>query len=49
MFAAKGFHVTALERTRFGEWTLGELAPGEWRAVSPLPNPLPRGEREPEP
>lgn len=36
MFAAVGFHVVALERTRLGEWTLGELAPGAWRAV-PLP------------
>lgn len=36
MFAALGLHVTALERTRMGEWTLGALQPGEWRAV-PLP------------
>jgi 16S rRNA pseudouridine516 synthase len=36
MFAAVGFQVTALERTRFGPWTLGSLAPGELR-VEPLP------------
>jgi 16S rRNA pseudouridine516 synthase len=36
MFAAVGLHVVALERTRFGEWALGELAPGQWRAL-PLP------------
>lgn len=38
MFAACGRHVVALERTRFGEWTVEGLAPGEWRAV-PLPGP----------
>lgn len=31
MFAAHGLHVTALHRTRFGPWSLGALAPGEWR------------------
>jgi 16S rRNA pseudouridine516 synthase len=36
MFAACGLTVTALERTRFGAWTLDGLAPGEWRAL-PLP------------
>ncbi len=36
MFAACGRTVLALERTRFGEWTLDGLAPGQWRAV-PLP------------
>jgi 16S rRNA pseudouridine516 synthase len=36
MFAACGLHVTALTRTRFGEWALGELPEGEWRAL-PLP------------
>ena len=34
MFAAVGAHVVSLERTRFGEWTLGELAPGTWRSIS---------------
>lgn len=33
MFAACGRQVLALERARFGEWTLDGLAPGEWRAV----------------
>jgi 16S rRNA pseudouridine516 synthase len=33
MFAALGLHVEALERTRFGEWVLGDLAPGAWRAL----------------
>lgn len=36
MFAALGMQVLALERIRFGEWSLGELAPGTWRAL-PLP------------
>lgn len=36
MFAAVGFQVTALERTRFGPWALGSLAPGEYR-LEPLP------------
>lgn len=34
MFAAVGLHVVALERTRMGEWTLGALEPGAWRAVT---------------
>lgn len=36
MFAALGAHVVSLERTRFGEWTLGDLPPGNWKAL-PLP------------
>jgi 16S rRNA pseudouridine516 synthase len=36
MFAAVGAHVEALERLRVGEWSLGELPEGEWRAL-PLP------------
>jgi 16S rRNA pseudouridine516 synthase len=36
MFAALGLHVEALQRTHFGQWGLGELAPGAWRAL-PLP------------
>ena len=36
MFAALGVHVVSLERVRVGEWTLGDLAPGTWRAL-PLP------------
>ena len=35
MLAAVGLHVTALHRTTFGEWTLGELPVGQWRALSP--------------
>ena len=38
MFAATGAHVSALERTRFGEWTLGDLPAGSWKAA-PLPQP----------
>lgn len=35
MFAACGLHVTALHRTRFGQWSLDDtLAPGQWRALS---------------
>lgn len=33
MFAAVGAHVVALERTGFGDWSLGELAPGQWKAL----------------
>lgn len=36
MFTAVGAQVTSLERTRFGEWSLGDLPAGEWRAI-PLP------------
>jgi 16S rRNA pseudouridine516 synthase len=31
MFAACGNHVVALHREQFGQYTLGDLAPGEWR------------------
>lgn len=31
MFAACGYHVVALHREQFGQYTLGELAVGEWR------------------
>ena len=30
MFAAHGLQVSALHRTRFGEWTLGDMKPGQW-------------------
>jgi len=33
MFAALGLHVERLERTRFGEWDLGDLPAGQWRAL----------------
>ncbi|HLP03160.1 MAG TPA: pseudouridine synthase [Opitutaceae bacterium] len=33
MFAHFGYEVRRLHRSRFGEFSLGELAPGEWRAV----------------
>ncbi|MDP2270406.1 MAG: pseudouridine synthase [Archangium sp.] len=36
MFAAVGAHVETLARTRFGEWTLGDLPEGEWKEL-PLP------------
>jgi 16S rRNA pseudouridine516 synthase len=36
MFAACGLHVTTLKRTHFGEWALGDLPEGTWRAL-PLP------------
>lgn len=32
-FAAVGYHVTALERKRFGGYELGDLKPGEFREV----------------
>jgi 16S rRNA pseudouridine516 synthase len=31
MFASQGWNVVGLHRSRFGEFTLGELAAGEWR------------------
>lgn len=34
MFAAHGLHVTALHRTRFGQWSLGDLKEGQWVASS---------------
>jgi 16S rRNA pseudouridine516 synthase len=33
MFAAVGNHVDALHRSRIGGLTLGDLAPGQWRAL----------------
>ncbi|APX93175.1 16S rRNA pseudouridine(516) synthase [Halomonas sp. 1513] len=35
MFAAIGNHVEALHRESVGTLTLGELAPGEWRELTP--------------
>jgi 16S rRNA pseudouridine516 synthase len=34
MFASQGYHVEALHRSRFGDYTLGDLQPGEWRVVT---------------
>ena len=31
MFASQGWHVESLHRTRFGPYTLDDLAPGEWK------------------
>ena len=36
MFASQGCTVTQLHRSAFGTFTLGALAPGEWRIVGPL-------------
>ena len=36
MFAACGLHVLALERTRLGEFHLGDLPAGAWREVQPV-------------
>ena len=33
MFASQGVEVLALQRTRFGDLDLGELAPGQWREL----------------
>ncbi|MBI5381364.1 MAG: rRNA pseudouridine synthase [Opitutae bacterium] len=33
MFASQGFEVVTLHRERFGELTLGDLAPGQWREL----------------
>ncbi|MCJ8294302.1 MAG: pseudouridine synthase [Colwellia sp.] len=35
MFAAVGNRVVGLHREQIGQITLGDLAPGEWRALSP--------------
>ncbi len=34
MFASQGWHVVALHRSRFGEHTLSDLGPGEWRLLN---------------
>jgi 16S rRNA pseudouridine516 synthase len=36
MFAAHGYTVTALHRSRFGDLELGDLAPGQWRLLPRL-------------
>ncbi|HAL72427.1 MAG TPA: rRNA pseudouridine synthase [Verrucomicrobiales bacterium] len=33
MFASQGWHVEKLHRSRFGDYTLGDLAPGGWRML----------------
>jgi 16S rRNA pseudouridine516 synthase len=33
MFAHFGYEVCRLHRSRFGDYTLGDLAPGQWRVV----------------
>lgn len=35
MFAHFGYEVRHLHRSRFGEYTLGDLPPGQWREVRP--------------
>ena len=35
MFAHFGYEVCRLHRSRFGDYTLGDLAPGQWRALVP--------------
>lgn len=35
MFAHFGYEVQRLHRSRFGEYTLGDLPPGQWREVRP--------------
>ena len=34
MFASQGFRVTSLHRSQFGGLELGDLPPGQWRAVT---------------
>jgi 16S rRNA pseudouridine516 synthase len=34
MFASQGWHVETLHRSRFGEFELGDLKPGEWRMLN---------------
>lgn len=33
MFASQGWHVEQLHRSRFGDYTLGTLQPGEWQKL----------------
>jgi 16S rRNA pseudouridine516 synthase len=33
MFASQGWHVEKLHRERFGEYTLEDLAEGEWKML----------------
>lgn len=33
MFASQGWHVEKLHRSRFGDYTLDDLAPGHWRML----------------
>ena len=35
MFAHFGYEVCRLHRSRFGDYTLGDLAAGQWRALAP--------------
>ncbi|MFM2167819.1 MAG: hypothetical protein RIS79_2190, partial [Verrucomicrobiota bacterium] len=34
MFASQGWHVEKLHRERFGDYTLEDLAEGEWKMLS---------------
>lgn len=34
MFASQGYEVTALHRSHFGDLSLGELKPGQWRELA---------------
>lgn len=37
MFASQGWHVEKLHRSRFGEYTLGALQPGQWQMLDVPP------------
>ena len=37
MFSTQGYMVLQLHRSRFGEYTLDDLQPGQWRIVHPTP------------
>jgi 16S rRNA pseudouridine516 synthase len=39
MFASQGWEVTALHRSHFGEYSLGDLEAGKWRLI-PLPGSI---------
>ena len=44
MFASQGCPVVRLHRSRFGNFTADDLAPGEWRIISPqVPEPGQQG------
>jgi 16S rRNA pseudouridine516 synthase len=34
MFASQGYEVVQLHRSRFGDFELGDLKPGEWRIIA---------------
>ena len=40
MFASQGLNVLKLHRSRFGDFTVAHLAPGQWQVLDPADHPL---------